>query len=106
VPHPPRDTPEVVSLYVGCRRDQELEGARNTRFRQVWAAESIMSYVVCIILGGDRVISCLEGVPVRPYIARRIGLHGSLSWVQAQESYPNTSRIISYRVRLVSLLYG
>jgi hypothetical protein len=27
-PHPPSDTPEVVSLEVGCRRDQELEGAK------------------------------------------------------------------------------
>jgi hypothetical protein len=27
-----------------------------------------MSCVVCIALGGDRVISCFEGVPICPYI--------------------------------------
>jgi hypothetical protein len=32
---------------VGCHRDQELEGARNTRFRQVQAAESVIPYVLC-----------------------------------------------------------
>jgi hypothetical protein len=39
----------VVSLYVGCRRDQELEGARNTKFRQVRTAESIIPYVLCVV---------------------------------------------------------
>jgi hypothetical protein len=51
------------------------------------------------------VIVPLEGVLVRPYIVWGIGLHGSLSRVQAQESYPSTSQVVSYRVRLVSLLY-
>jgi hypothetical protein len=47
LPHPPRDTPKVVSLSVGCHRDQELEGARNIKFRQVQAAESVIPYVLC-----------------------------------------------------------
>jgi hypothetical protein len=42
-----------------------------------------------------------QGVPVRPYIVRGIGLHGNASRVQAQESYPSTIRVVSYRVRLV-----
>jgi hypothetical protein len=44
-PRTPRDTPEVVSLQVGCRRDQKLKGARNTKFRQFWAVDSVISYV-------------------------------------------------------------
>jgi hypothetical protein len=46
-PRPQRDTPEMVSFYVGCHRDQEHEGARNTKFRQVRAAESVILYVLC-----------------------------------------------------------
>jgi hypothetical protein len=46
-----------------------------------------------------------EGVPVRPYIVWGIGLHGSPSRVQAQESYLSISWVVSYYVRLVSLLY-
>jgi hypothetical protein len=47
----------------------------------------------------------LEGVPVHPYIARETSLHESPSRVQAQESYQSTSQVVSYCVRLVSLLY-
>jgi hypothetical protein len=60
-----------VSLKVGRRRDQKLESARNTKFRQVRAAESIIPYVVCVVciaLGIDVVCLCLEGVPARSYI--------------------------------------
>jgi hypothetical protein len=46
----------------------------------------------------------LEGIPVRPYIVWGIGLYGSPSRVKAQESYSSTSRVVSYRVRLVLLL--
>jgi hypothetical protein len=57
------------------RRDQELEGADNTRFRQVQAAICVMPYVLydslyCLDLG-------FEGVPARPYISGGTGLHES-----------------------------
>jgi hypothetical protein len=39
----------VVSLYVGCRRDQELEGARDTKFRQVQTTGSVILYVLCVV---------------------------------------------------------
>jgi hypothetical protein len=42
-----------------------------------------MSYMVCITLGGDRVISYLEGLPIHPYIVWGTGLYGSSSRVQA-----------------------
>jgi hypothetical protein len=38
-------------------KDQELEGARNIKFRQVQATESIIPYVICVVciaLGGDQ----------------------------------------------------
>jgi hypothetical protein len=63
---------------VGCLRDQELKGARNTRFRQVRAAESVITYVFC---GGLYCLRCcvlvdaLEGVPACPYIVWGIGLY-------------------------------
>jgi hypothetical protein len=47
LPRLSRDTTEVFSLQVGCHRDQELEGARNTWFRQVWATESVIPNVLC-----------------------------------------------------------
>jgi hypothetical protein len=43
---PPRGIPKVVSFGVRGRRDQELEGARNTRLRQVRAARSVTPYVL------------------------------------------------------------
>jgi hypothetical protein len=43
---PPRGIPKVVSFGVRGRRDQELEGARNTRLRQVRAARSATPYVL------------------------------------------------------------
>jgi hypothetical protein len=46
-PYLARDTPEVVSLHVVCCRDQELEGARNTRFKQIRATESVIPYILC-----------------------------------------------------------
>jgi hypothetical protein len=46
-PHPPRDTPEVVSFLVGCHRDQELESVRNTKFRKVQSTESVIPYILC-----------------------------------------------------------
>jgi hypothetical protein len=33
--------------YLWCRQDQELKGARNIKFRQIRAAESIIPYVLC-----------------------------------------------------------
>jgi hypothetical protein len=33
-------------FWVGMRRDQELEGADNTRFRQVQAAICVMPYIL------------------------------------------------------------
>jgi hypothetical protein len=42
------------------------------------------------------VISCLEGVPAYPYIVWGIGLHGSPSRIQAQESYASTFRVVSF----------
>jgi hypothetical protein len=70
-----RDTPKVVSLQVGCCRDQELKDARNTKFRQVRAAKSVIPYVLCVVCialcvdQGDIGWSYLEGVPARPYVA-------------------------------------
>jgi hypothetical protein len=49
---------------VGMRRDQELEGADNTRFRQVQAAICVMPYVLydCLYcLDVDLVILVLRG---------------------------------------------
>jgi hypothetical protein len=65
-------------FWVRRRRDQELEGARNTKLRQVRAARCVTAYVLC----GDlyylwcRMIwrSCFERVPVLPYISERPGL--------------------------------
>jgi hypothetical protein len=65
---------------VGMRRDQELEGADNTRFRQVQAAICVMPYVLyngLYCLDVDLVILCFEGVPARPYISGGTGLHES-----------------------------
>jgi hypothetical protein len=62
------------------RRDQELEGVDNTRFRQVQAAICVMPYVLYVglyCLDVDLVILCFEGVPARPYIFGGIGLHES-----------------------------
>jgi hypothetical protein len=42
-----------------------------------------------------------KGVPVHPYIVWGTGLHGCPSRIQALESYPSTSRVVSYRVQLV-----
>jgi hypothetical protein len=67
-------------FWVGIRRDQELEGADNTRFRQVQPAICIMPYVLydgLYCLGVDMVISPLEGVPARPYVSGGTGLHES-----------------------------
>jgi hypothetical protein len=67
-------------FWVGMRRDQELEGADNTRFRQVQAAICVMPYVLydgLYCLDVDLVISFLEGVPARPYISGGTGLHES-----------------------------
>jgi hypothetical protein len=50
---------------VGMRRDQELEGADNTRFRQVQAAICVMPYVLydsLYCLDVDLVILCFEGL--------------------------------------------
>jgi hypothetical protein len=64
-----------------------------------------MSCVVFIVLGDDRVISRLKGVPVRLYIVWGTRLHGSSSRIQAQKSYPSTFRVVFYHLRLVLLLY-
>jgi hypothetical protein len=55
------------------RRDQELEGADNTRFRQVQAAICVMPYVLydgLYCLGVDLVIFCFEGGPYPPLYIR------------------------------------
>jgi hypothetical protein len=65
---------------VGMRRDQELEGADNTRFRQVQAAICVMPYVLydsLYCLDIDLVILYFEGVPAHPYISGGTGLHES-----------------------------
>jgi hypothetical protein len=67
-------------FWVGMRRDQELEGVDNTRFRQVQAAICVMPYVLYVglyCLDVDLVILCFEGVPARPYISGGTGLHES-----------------------------
>jgi hypothetical protein len=67
-------------FWVGMRRDQELEGADNTRFRQVQAAICAMPYVLydgLYCLGVDLVILYFEGVPTCPYISGGTGLHES-----------------------------
>jgi hypothetical protein len=67
-------------FWVGMRRDQELEGADNTRFRQVQAAICVMPYVLydgLYCLDVDLVILVLQGVPARPYITGGTGLHES-----------------------------
>jgi hypothetical protein len=66
-------------FWVRGRRDQELEGARNTRLRQVRAAQSVTPYVLyglyCLLYRmNDLMISFLEGVPDLPYISERPGL--------------------------------
>jgi hypothetical protein len=51
-------------FWVGVRRDQELEGADNTRFRQVQAAICVMPYVLyngLYCLDVDLVILFLRG---------------------------------------------
>jgi hypothetical protein len=52
---PPRGIPEVVSFRYWYRRDQELEGASNTRFRQVQAVMCIIPYV---LFGGLYCLGC------------------------------------------------
>jgi hypothetical protein len=55
---------KVVSLYVGYRRDQKFEGARNIKFRQVRTTESVIPYILCVVwidLGVDRGDLRLEG---------------------------------------------
>jgi hypothetical protein len=52
--------------------------------------------MVYIFFGGDRLISCSKEVPIRSYIVQGTGLHESSSWVQVQEFYPSTSRVVSY----------
>jgi hypothetical protein len=59
------------------RRDQELEGADNTRFRQVQAAICVIPYVLYDGLYCLDVDLRFEGVPARPYISRGTGLHES-----------------------------
>jgi hypothetical protein len=66
-------------FWVRRRRDQELEGARNTKLRQVRAARCVTPYV---LYGGLYCFRCrmiwrssvLRGVPVLPYISERPGL--------------------------------
>jgi hypothetical protein len=58
---------------VGMRLDQELEGAYNTRFRQVQAAICVMPYVLydgLYCLDVDLVILCFEGGPCPPLCIR------------------------------------
>jgi hypothetical protein len=77
---PTEGYPQGGRFWVGMRRDQELEGTDNTRFRQVQAAICVMPYVLydgLYCLGVDLVILCFEGVPARPYISGGIGLHES-----------------------------
>jgi hypothetical protein len=55
------------------RRDQELEGADNTRFRQVQAAICVMPYVLydgLYYLEVDLEISCFERGPCPPLYIR------------------------------------
>jgi hypothetical protein len=55
------------------RQDQELEGADNTRFRQVQAAICVMPYVLydgLYYLDVDPVIFCFERGPCPPLYIR------------------------------------
>jgi hypothetical protein len=52
---PPRGIPKVVGFWIGWRRDQELEGASNTRFRQVRATMCVIPFV---LFGGLYCLGC------------------------------------------------
>jgi hypothetical protein len=67
-------------FWVRRRRDQELEGAKNTKLRHVRATRRVIPYVLysglyCLWC---RMIwrSCFERVPVLPYISESPGLQG------------------------------
>jgi hypothetical protein len=68
------------------RRDQELEGADNTRFRQVQAAICVMPYVLydgLYCLGVDLVILCFERGPRPPL------------YIRGEQGYMNPSLILA-----------
>jgi hypothetical protein len=89
----------------------ELEGARNIKFRQVQAAESVISYVpcvVCIALDIDRGdlgdLVWRGSLPALIYFGGT-GLHRNSNRIRAQESYPSGIQIVSLLFRLILLLF-
>jgi hypothetical protein len=78
------------------RRDQELEGADNTRFRQVQAAICVMPYVLydgLYCLDVDLVILVLRGsLPALIYPGGQGYMNPSL--ILAQEPYSSTTRVV------------
>jgi hypothetical protein len=80
-------------FWVGMHRDQELEGADNTRFRQVQAAICIMPYVLydgLYCLDVDLVILVLRGsLPALIYPGAQGYMNPSL--ILAQEPYSSTT---------------
>jgi hypothetical protein len=85
-------------FWVGMRRDQELEGADNTRFRQVQAAICVMPYVMydgLYCLDVDLVILVLRGsLPALIYPGGQGYMNPSL--ILAQEPYSSTTRVVSF----------
>jgi hypothetical protein len=85
-------------FLVGMCRDQELEGADNTRFRQVQAAICVMPYVLydgLYCLDVDLVIFFLRGsLPALIYPGGQSYMNPSL--ILAQESYSSTTRVVSF----------
>jgi hypothetical protein len=78
------------------RRDQELEGARNTRLRQVRAARCVIPYV---LYGGLYCLGCrccvLNGsLPPLIYLGGQGYMNPSP--ILAKESYPNIIQIVSF----------
>jgi hypothetical protein len=75
---PTKGYPKVVDLYIGCRRDQEVKSASNTRFRQVWATMCVIPY---ILFGGlyclGLVMLSRGSLPTLIY-SGGTGLHGIL----------------------------
>jgi hypothetical protein len=89
-------------------RDQKLEGASNTKFRQDRAVKSIIPYVLCGLYcfrwwSGDLLFG--GGPCPSLYSLGGTRLHGSPSRLQVQKSYPSTFRVLFYHLRLVLLLY-
>ena len=92
-----RGKPEVVNLLAGCHQDQELNGAQNTRFRQVQALNNIISYIMFGGLYRMRLMICLFSVEV--VLAIYVPLHSFLysrGQITSRLQGMSLSRIIGY----------